>query len=227
MADGDVYKAVLEWRYSAIDVAVNNVFWFRQEGEESGVAGPETVLGFRLANAMPSGTSWPSLLRAWLSTGFAINNVRVQRVYPVVTGAFVVAVNVGGQASGGPTYVPSSAALVVRLRSTLNTRRGRGRVYLGGFGSVKTAGGTEYALANEGYWGANVRTAAATFVENLRTQALTTPNGGGVAVYRMGVWSKAIAGPHPPYDMAWSPVTSWEATSAIRVQRRREVGVGV
>lgn len=227
MSDGDVYKAVLEWRYAAIDVAVNNVFWFRQEGDEV-TAVPEVVLAQRLANAMPSGSSWPgSLLRAWLSTGFAINNVRVQRVYPTVTGAYVVAVDVGGQAGGGPTYIPSSAALVVRLRSTLNTRRGRGRVYLGGFGALKTAGGTEYSLANEGYWGASVRNAAYGFVDTLRTQALTTPNGGGVAVYRMGVWSKAIAGPHPPYDMAWSPVTSWEATSAIRVQRRREVGVGV
>lgn len=227
MADGDVYKATLEWRYSGIDVAVNNVLWFLQVGAEP-AAVPEIVLGNRLSNAMPSGSSWPgSLLRAWLSTGYAILNVRVQRVYPIVTGAYVVAVNVGGQAAGGPTYLPSSAALVVRLQSTLNTRRGRGRLYLGGFGSVKTAGGTEYALANEGYWGASVRAAAAGFIQTLRDQALLTPNGGGIAVYKMGVWSKTVAGPSPPYAFAWSELVAWDATSAIRVQRRREVGVGI
>lgn len=227
MADGDVYKATLEWRYSGIDVAVNNVLWFQQVGSEPSAV-PELVLGNRLSNAMPSGSSWPgSLLRAWLSTGYAINNVRVQRVWPVVTSAYVVAVNVGGQAAGGPTYLPSTAAMVVRLSSTLNTRSGRGRLYLGGFGSVKTAGGTEYPLANEGYWGAAVRTSAANFVGDLRAQALTTPLGGGVAVYKMGVWSKKAAGPSPPYSFAWNEVVSWDATSAIRVQRRREVGVGI
>lgn len=227
MSDGDVYKATLEWRYSAIDVAVNNVLWFLQVGDEPS-ATPEIVLAQRLANAMPAGSSWVgSLLRAWLSTGYSINNVRVQRVYPIVTSAYTVAVNVGGQAAGGPTYLPSTAALVVRLQSTLNTRRGRGRLYLGGFGSVKSVGGVEYALANEGYWGASVRASAALFVQSLRDQALLTPNGGGVAVYKMGVWSKTVAGASPPYHYAFNELIAWDATSAIRVQRRREVGVGI
>lgn len=224
MADGDVYKVTLEWRYSSIDVAVQNVLWFRQSGEE-GNGSPETVLATRIASVMPAGSSWPSLLRAWLDQGFGINNIRVQRVYPTVALAEVLAVNVAGQGQGGPTYIPSPCAVLVRLRAVRGDRRGLGRLYIGGIASVKTAGGTEFSLANNGYWGANVRAAVYNFLDNLQAAAQDAPDGG--AVYFWGVWSKTIAGPSPPYAYALSEMQSWEVTSPVRVQRRREVGVGI
>lgn len=224
MADGDVYKTTLEWRYTALDVAVNNVLWFRQENDADPDVIPEIELGERLAAALPGGsTDWPGQFRLWLDQNYSLNNIRVQRVYPVVNMAYVTPVNLAGRATNGPTYIPSTAAILVRLTSTLNTRRGRGRLYLGGIAPLNPFA-VQYSLANSGYWGALVRAAAAGFIDGLQVAAAPPAVG---ALYHLGVWSREIAGPTPPYSNGFNPLLSREVTSAVRVQRRREVGVGI
>lgn len=223
MADGDVYKVTLEWRYSSIDVAVQNVLYYRQELDEPSLI-PEVVLGGRLKTCFPGAGGWGGGIRSWLTADFSILNVRVQRVYPIVTGAYLTAVNQAGSQLAAFYALPSTAAMLVRLRSDLNTRRGAGRIYLGGFSAGRQST-LEPTLANSGYFNAAPRTAADAFVAELVTSAATV--GFGAAIYHAGVWSKAIAGPTPPYAMGWHLLNTWEVTSAIRVQRRREVGVGI
>lgn len=226
MVDGDVYKVTLEWQYSNLDVAVQNVLWFRQDGDNSDITiVPETQLGARLAAAMTGANDWDAEYRRWLSPNFRILNVRVQRVFPVVTGAYLTAVNVGGLGNIDAPAPPSAAAMLVRLASTLNTRRGRGRLYFGGFASRKNIIPFPFSAASEGYWSAGLMAALTSWFGSLKTAAQTAP--GGECVFRVGVWSKAVAGPTPPYANGFSELVSWSAQAAIRCQRRREVGVGI
>lgn len=226
MADGDVYKVTLEWRYATIDVAVQNVLYFRQDGAFTDpLVVPELNLGNRLAGAMPASGSWGGTFRQYLSPNFSILNVRVQRLYPIITGAYLVPVNRAGTGLVNPTFVPSSAALVVRLRSTLNTRRGHGRLYLGGFASFFTSAGVFPTMSSEGYWTADLVTAATAFITQLKNASEASVI--GEAEFRFGVWSKTVAGLHAPYSNGFNEIASWEGTTAIRVQRRREVGVGI
>lgn len=223
MADGDVYKVTLEWRYASVDVAVQNVLYFKQELDEPTLI-PEQVLGTRLATAFPAVGGWAGDFRGFLSLDFSILNIRVQRLFPVVTGAYLTPVNRAGTGPNTFAFVPSSAAMVVRLRSDLNTRRGHGRLYLGGFAGARVST-LETTLLNVGTWTAAARTAAEAWFNSLVVAAALV--GFGDAIYHAGVWSKAIAGPSPPYSDGWHLLNTWEVTSAIRCQRRREVGVGI
>lgn len=228
MADGWVFKVTLESSYVDVGVAVNNVLYFTEVGDETGGVIPEQHLGDLVAASLSTAFSAGVAMRSAQTDNFHWDTVRVQRVWPGVPGgAYITALGVSGSAgSGGASRLPTICCVVARLHSTVNTRRGRGRLYLGGWAH---GDGTQFFIADNGHWSVTVTNLVAAWLTDLRATRFPATGGAGPR-YIWGVWSKATAGPLVPgvgYNNGFASMDSTSVDSVVRAQRRREIGVGI
>jgi len=221
MSAGDIYRATLETRYNDTGVRVNNVLWFR---ELAGLGSPipESSLGQSLKTILYPASMSSGDLRNYQSTQYKIDSIRVQRMSGVPGGAVITAVVSAGQSNAAP--VPSVCALDLKLQSTLNHRRGRGRLYLAGF-AFSFVSGSPACLNGSGQWSSAAQGAVLGWADLLFNHfSATAMDSEG---FEWGCWSKVTAGPTIPYNEdAFNPMADFATDAIIRCQRRREVGVG-
>jgi hypothetical protein len=118
---------------------------------------------------------------------------------------------VGGSTASG------TLAEVITIYTSRAGRRGRGRIYLAG-------GNTDLNPPVSGVWHSQQTIRTQTLATALATRYMQVPY---VTSWALGVWSKAIAGPTPPWPTdAFVRANALSVRTIIRNQRRRQVGVG-
>lgn len=162
-------------------------------------------------------TNMTTTLKARAFSGVAFNFVEVQSIVPFTGGPVIV--NFPGGTIGGVTGSCASGTLceVLTIYSQRGGRRGRGRMYL-------PSSDTSATNAQAGSW---------TAVQTARTQAFMTAfaaryvNAGKPIGWALGVWSRASGPEFPPWSTdQFARATGLVVRTAIRTQRRRQVGVG-
>jgi hypothetical protein len=154
-------------------------------------------------------------LRARACPDLVFEFVEVIKIVPYGDGPRVAlwAANTNGTATGNS--FSATLAEVVTVYTGTAGRRHRGRMYLAGAPTGTSAAGS---------WPAAQTTRTQTFVTALMNRygpAATNID------FRLGVWSKVIAGPDPPWPTdAFTRASSLTVRTAVRNQRRRQIGVG-
>jgi len=159
----------------------------------------------------------PTLI-ARATTEMAFDFVEVQSIVPF-SGAAVTA-NFPGGTVGTALNASSSATLaeVISIYSSRAGRRGRGRIYLPG---APSRPGVDVTA---GIWLPVQTTRTTAFATALATRYVGIP---GTVAYCLGVWSRVLAGPFPPWPTsAFVRATALTVRTTVRTQRRRQVGVG-
>jgi hypothetical protein len=113
------------------------------------------------------------------------------------------------------TSPSGTLAEVITIYTSQIGRRHRGRMYLAGL------------------VGSRISSGSAASAQTTATQALATAMATRyigqthLSAFTLGVWSKVIAGPDPPWSTdAFTRATSLTVRTLIRNQRRRQIGVG-
>lgn len=151
------------------------------------------------------------------SSAMLFEYVEVQSMIPFAGGP--VTVNFPGGTVGSNASACASATLaeVVTVYTERAGRRGRGRMYLAG-------APTSTSDIQLGAWMAvqTARTQGYITALNTRYVAASHPIG-----WMLGVWSKVLAGPDPPFPTScFARASSLTVRTLVRNQRRRQVGVG-
>lgn len=235
MAAGDVYRVTLKQQYTDAGIAVQHVLWFERTDEASVDGVTEVIANTVLSNWIdtPSGVfPW-----TWLkSPAFSVQGAEAQRMYPTAGAPAVVdvagpVVGVGTDYGGG---VPAVCCMVSTLRTADGGRRGRGRLYLGGF-AARTPNnpgfwGENPTVGDHGLWEVNTVDRQLAHLQKLLDDVW---NGiedlAGGLMLRWGIFSRANAGAQvPPFPSnGFNPITSITLDGVVRVQRRREYGHGI
>lgn len=222
--EGNIYRATLEGHYTTGGVRINNVLWFRQLDPDLVVL-EEATLGQSLKTVLfPSAGSWPGDWDAYTVNVFVYDYWRVQRMTPGLPGTAVLT-SVDQAGGSGNAHLPSVAALDCKLTSTYLSRRGMGRLFLGGIAGTHGSDGSAWSTAGPTRWSAGLLTNANGFLDALfNAFSAANPSNEG---FEWGVWSRTMAGGSAPYDPeAFHPMADFALDPIIRCQRRREEGVG-
>jgi hypothetical protein len=204
MTVGAVYKCAVETVYGgAVDIV--NVYHLRETAASPGLSAQQVsddLKAFMDAN-----------MRSMMNTGLVFVRTTAQRMIPNEEDVFQTlwASNVTGTDGNQPSL--SCTALLVQLHTSVNSRRGRGRIYLGGMSNF---------IANMFSWSAtNTNRANA-----LMTAMLARYKSGGTpGTLELGIWSRVNGNQHAPFDAAgFQPVTNFTIDPNVRLQRRREFG---
>jgi hypothetical protein len=205
MAQNDIFRLRVHCRLHGGEVI--NVLHFVDEFGVAVNGSQELANDFR--------TNMEATLKARASTEFALEYVEVVKLVPYGEGPALSLWpgNTFGTVTGG---CPSgSLAEVVTLYTAKVGRRFRGRMYLAGMVTSALSGGSITSTQS-------TRTQA--FVTALMTRYAAV---GTAGQFRLGIWSRLIAGPEPPWTTdAFTRVTSATVRTVIRNQRRRQLGVG-
>jgi len=206
MGFNDIYKLRIHCRLFGSEVL--NVMHFKEAVGTLPANPAQTLANDFLTNM---GTT----LRARATTEMAFEFIEVVRIVPYGDGPALAlfAGGTNGTATGGA--ISTTLAEVVTLSTGRAGRRYRGRIFLGG-------GPASANLA--GAWAAAQSTRTQAFVTAMVARYVTSPL---ATAFQLGVWSKLIAGPDPPFNTdAFTPVTSATVRTTVRNQRRRQIGVG-
>lgn len=208
MAALDVYRVVIRGRLFGSEI--DNVLWFRERsGSSVGSGNNSAALAANVRTGIDA--NW----RAVASTSMFYEAVQATRMIPYGDGPTedAWAANTAGTAGASTAVHPQSAGVLTLYTSKIGRSR-RGRIYLAGFPGSNAA---------SGLWTAGTLTG----MTSIATTLTTRYGPSGSQAYELGVWSKLIAGPDPPFvTTAFEPITSIAVRSQIRSQRRRQVGVG-
>ena len=207
MAFNDIYRLRIWGRLHG--QAVCNVLHFKQANVTVGNTAPALCSDFN--------TNLSTTFRARVANtnGSVVEYLECQRIVPYgdVPHIHLWTGTASGTFSG--TCGSGSCAEVVTLYTGQAGRRKRGRIYLHGGGTNTMA---------SGQWSSTQATATQAFVTALLARYPAEPT---VADYRLGVWSRVIAGVNPPFNTdAFAPVISATVRTTVRNQRRRQLGVG-
>lgn len=235
MANGDVFRLTLEGAYFSESIAVQHVLWFRQTSATP-VATEADQLAADFGNNLISGALAAPLLNVQ-SPAFQWLFLRCQKMLdpfePPVSYAVptvIVGTGLDDAISGGIRAIPSVCALVATLQSDRTGRSGMGRIYFGGFANRAGASGAQFAnLLDHGRWSVTCVAGVQTWLNNVqaRYDGATVLGGGGGMTAEWGVWSRKFGNQTPPHNPAgFSPMAGHTAGNIIRLQRRREYGVG-
>jgi hypothetical protein len=160
-------------------------------------------------------TSMDVTLRARASLDMAFEYVEVTRIVPYGDGPQLSLWPSSTNGTVGSGCASGTLAEVVTLYTGRVGRRYRGRIFFGGIIGTGVSAGLVVASQS-------------TRTQNHITALLNRY--GGLSPTRswgLGVWSRAIAGPDPPWSTdAFTRVTSATVRTIVRNQRRRQVGVG-
>lgn len=233
MANGDVFRVTLKHAYTDAGVAVQHVLWFQQTSDDP-VAGEADVMAVAVGNAWTSSSNGEP--RAFWSPAFQFLGTEAQKMLdpfepPVSYAVPGVLVGTGDDHDVG---IPTVCSMVMTVLSTRGGRRGRGRVYLGGFAArrpnIPGVLADYFTLTAHGHWsvllGAAVQNWFNTLADTFDGVTVVDGPSGMKAVW--GVWSRAIGGNTPPYNPAGFAAHIGHSTDrVVRVQRRREYGHGI
>ena len=178
------------------------------------------------ASAIPDGTlqdaaddiaaAWIAHVVPGLSSSYAFTNCRVTDLGDF-TGHQRVSTNAVTQGSQTSHLLPPASAMVISIVSTLRSRSGRGRQFLGGIPADALDVDGDFTTTYHD----NLATAWNAFKDQIQTE--------GDLVVGVAGWpppAPANPGPgHPPanWDGIFSDYVSFTISDAIRQQRRREV----
>jgi hypothetical protein len=235
VANGDIFRLTLEGAYTAESIAVQHVLWFRQESVLPVVDEAEWLLTEFGENVLQDTPAAPLL--DVQASGFQWLNLRCQKMldpFEEPVGAAVPTIITGNGLDdaipGGVRAIPSVCSLVAKLISERAGRSGLGRIYFGGFANRAGATGAQFAnLRDHGRWSGNCVSQIQAFLHNLLVRYdgatdLSPPDG---IRFTWGVWSRKFGNQTPPHNPAgFSPMAGVLAQEVVRLQRRREYGVG-
>jgi hypothetical protein len=208
MAFNDIYRLRIYGRLHGAQIV--NVMHFVEDLTVLGGSGAQNLADdFRTNMLTP--------LRNRTSNQFTYEYVEVQSIVPFA-GAVAVASWPAGT-TGAETAQCQSATLaqVITIYTSRGGRSGRGRLYMCG-------GQTTTNDLSGGTWGSTQHTATVAFATALATRYMNVPY---ATSYALGVWSRKLAGPNPPWPTsAFVRASSLTVRTTCRTQRRRQVGVG-
>jgi hypothetical protein len=207
MAYNDIYRLVVHCRLHGQEII--NKLHFVQDGVNPGNQSQVLADDFR--------TNMDTTIRARCHPDMKFEFVEVQCIVPFGDGPAVSnwPANTAGTGSAAFAAAPGMVAEVITIYTGQAGRRKRGRLYLAGMTSGNVVSGS--------------LSAAQTTATTALATALMTRYGqpAGVNSWRMGVWSRLIAGPAPPWTTdAFAPVSGLAVRTIARTQRRRQIGVG-
>jgi hypothetical protein len=235
MANGDVFRLTMEGAYTAESIAVQHVLWFRQTSALPLVSEANQLADDFGAHMIAGGAGQP--LRRVQTPGFQWLSLRCQKMLDPfeepVSGAFASVLagqGIDTAIPGGTARIPSVCALVATTHSDRSGRSGMGRIYFGGFATQAGDDGAQFALTRDhGRWSEVCVSHVQTWLDNLlaRYNGAAVLDGTLPMTAQIGVWSRKFGNQTPPFNPAgFSPMTSAEAGEIVRLQRRREFGVG-
>jgi hypothetical protein len=203
MTVGAVYKAAVELVNSGQVLAVN-VFHFRETAASPGHSAQDLsddLKSFLDTNLRPITVANMTFLRT-----------TAQRMIPNLEDVFeTIWPNAATGTLNGGAVSPSPLCLLVQLKTPLNSKRARGRIFFAGMHNSYSS-----AFA----WGADNQQRVATFMTAMLARY---KSGGTPGHYELGVWSRVNGGSVAPFNTAgFQPVTNWNVDPFFRVQRRRE-----
>jgi hypothetical protein len=208
MAANDVYRVVIRGRLFGSEI--DNVLWFRERAGSSVGAGNNSA-----ALAANVRTGIDTVWRAPSTTSMGFEAVQATRMVPYGDGPYedAWAANTVGGGGSGTAIHPATAAVLTLYTSKIGRSR-RGRIYYCGINGTQAA---------SGLWGSTIMTQLTAIATTLTARYGV----GGSQSWELGVWSRKLAGPDPPFDpTAFEPITSIAVRAQLRSQRRRQVGVG-
>jgi len=160
-------------------------------------------------------TNMTATMQARCSTDTTFEYIEVVKIVPYGEGPrtsiYAAATN------GGVTGTTPSATLceVLTIHSDQIGRRHRGRSYLAGISAAQMLSGQVIAAQT---------TRTTNYANAIANRYIVL---GGPSSFRLGIWSKTIAGPDPPWPTsAFTRATALTVRTIVRNQRRRQVGVG-
>lgn len=207
MAFNDIYRLRIYGRQHGSQCV--NVLHFVEDVNLTGT-GPQAL-------ATDFVTNMGTTLRARAAAQMLFEYVEVQSIVPFSGGLVTANFPANALGTAPSASVTATLAEVITIYTSRGGRRGRGRIYLAG-------SGTTISELNSGVWqsGQTARTQA--FATALATRYMVVPYNSSWA---LGVWSRAIAGPTPPWPTsAFVRATALTVRTIARTQRRRQVGVG-
>lgn len=205
MAFNEIFKLRIHCRQNAGEVI--NVLHFVDNIGALGDAAQNLADDFR----DNMGTS----LRGRASGDLIFEYIEVIKIVPYGEGPRLALWPANTAGTAGGNSFSATLAEVITLYTGQIGRRKRGRMFLAG-GPTGTS-----AL---GSWPAAQTTRTQTFATALMNRYGPSGSSG---TWKLGVWSKVIAGPDPPWTTdAFTRVTSVTVRTAVRNQRRRQIGVG-
>lgn len=208
MAFNDIYRLRIYQRLHGAQVV--NVLHFVEDANLTGTGAQALADDFR--------TNMSTALRGRCSTQMLFETIEVQSIVPFSGSAAVsnFPANTLGTVSGNVTS--ATLAEVVTIYTSRAGRRGRGRIYLAGAMTAATG------ESSSGVWNSTQTTRTTTLATALATRYMQVPY---LTSWALGVWSKVIAGPDPPWPTsAFVRATGLTVRTIMRTQRRRQVGVG-
>jgi hypothetical protein len=211
MVLGDIFKLV--FTMGQVNVVGQCTLWFRQE---VAVLPPDERA--TLANDFTGRILTPAVngLRACLSNTTGITAVTVQRYIPYEEGVFTLPItaNNGGQRSGTP--LPTLCAPCITILTPRGGRSGRGRFYPFPPAAADQA-------SNQ--WTATQMNALDTVMVALNA-GYGLQAGYEATGFRLGVWSRKLAGASPPFDAnGFSPISGWIVRPEVRGLTRRTFSI--
>lgn len=207
MAFNDIYRFRLWGRIHG--QAICNVLHFKEDVPVggTGAAGLCTDFNTNMATTMKN--------RLASSSGYTFEYMECQRLVPYGDVPLIQNWTGGNVGAVGGNCLTGTLAEVLTLYTGQAGRRKRGRIYL--------AGGVGTDIF-QGQWATTQTARTQAFATALATRYCVVPY---ATSYVLGVWSRVIAGPAPPYTTnAFTPVTSITVRTTVRNQRRRQLGVG-
>lgn len=203
---GDIYQVQVLYDFGTM--RLQNNFGFTCVTNVAGDAQAALASAFR--TALVKNTSGGLLYG--LVDDVSVTEIDVEDVKPGTLATYVsTAAAVLGTDAQDP--LPPSVALVATLHTALKGRSYRGRFYHGVYSEAGQSGGV---------WAAGVLTSAGTIATQLL--AVFGPAGSN-GDWRLSVISRFTAGAERPTPIA-TQVTAISLDSAVRNQRRRQIGVG-
>jgi hypothetical protein len=208
VAYNDIYRLRVYGRLHGAQIV--NVMHFVQNNASPGLGAQELANDYR--------DNMLAASRSRASSQFLFETVEVQSIVPF-TGAAAVAAWPGGTVGQrGGAVTSATLAEVITIYTSRAGRRGRGRVYLAGAESVGTG------MSSGGVWNSAQTALTVAFATALATRYIDPLN---QVNWSLGVWSRRIAGPDPPWPTdAFARATGLTVRTIMRTQRRRQVGVG-
>lgn len=160
-------------------------------------------------------TNMEATLRARASNDTAFEYVEAVKIVPYGEGprtSIWPSATMGGVVGG---TVSATLCEVVTIHSNQIGRRRRGRMYLAGLNSASISAGQAVGAQT---------TRTQNFATALASRYMAVGTG---SQFKLGIWSKTIAGPDPPWPTsAFIRASALTVRTIVRTQRRRQVGVG-
>jgi hypothetical protein len=205
MALNDIIRLRIHCRIHGGEVL--NILHFVDDTGISGDGAQDLCNDFR--------TNMEATMRARASTDTFFEYIEAVKIVPYGEGPRT-SIWPSSIAGGVATTTPSATLCeVLTIHSAQIGRRHRGRMFLAGIAPAAMLSGQVTPAQT-------TRTSA--FATALATRYMVA---GHPSQFTLGIWSKTIAGPDPPWPTsAFTRATALTVRTIIRNQRRRQVGVG-